>query len=299
MRFVTYRSAGVPTAGIVSGELVYPLSQTGQLPNDLVSFIAAGEPALNAAREALTAQQLGPGLPLAEVELMAPILRPPKNIICLGLNYTGHAAESARATGGNPALPEHPVVFTKAPTTLNGPTAPIPYDAAISTAIDWEVELAVIVGRRGRAIAEEEALDYVFGYTILNDITARDLQQRHRQFFLGKSLDGSCPMGPWIVTADEIPDPQALRLTSHVNGVLKQEGSTAEQIFGVARTLSILSRGMTLEPGDIITTGTPEGVGFARTPPEYLRPGDEVICTIEGIGELRNRVEQRPAGAEW
>ncbi len=299
MRFVTFRHNGMPTAGVVSDERVYPLAQSGRLPNDLVSFIVSGKPALRAAREALAQRQLSPGLPLADVELLAPIQRPPKNIICLGLNYRGHAAESARATGGDPALPEHPVVFTKAPTTLNGPTAPIPYDAAVSTAIDWEVELAVVVGRRGRAIPEADALGHVFGYTVLNDITARDLQQRHRQFFLGKSLDGSCPMGPWIVTADEIPDPQALRLTSHVNGVLKQDGSTAEQIFGVARLISILSRGMTLEPGDIITTGTPEGVGFARTPPEYLRPGDEVVCAIEGIGELRNRVEKRPAGAEW
>jgi len=299
MRFVTFRHNGTPAAGVVADERVYPLAQAGRLPSDLVTLIASGKPALRAVREALALQQLGPGLPLAGVELLAPILHPPKNIICLGLNYTGHAAESARATGGDPELPQHPVVFTKAPTTLNGPNAPFPYDAAVSTAIDWEVELAVIIGRRGRAIPEAEALDYVFGYTVLNDITARDLQQRHRQFFLGKSLDGSCPMGPWIVTADEIPDPQALRLTSYVNGVLKQQGSTADQIFSVARTISILSRGMTLEPGDIITTGTPEGVGFARTPPEYLQPGDEVVCAIEGIGELRNRIEPWPAGREW
>lgn len=299
MRFVTYRHEGSAVAGLVSGERVYPLANVGNLPADLVGFISAGEAALRVVREAIAGRQLGAGLPLADVELLAPILRPPKNVICLGLNYAAHAAESARATGGKGDLPEHPVVFTKAPTTLNGPTAPIPYDADLSTAIDWEVELAVVIGRRGRAIPEAEALDYVFGYTILNDVTARDIQQRHRQYFLGKSLDGACPLGPWIVTADEIPDPQALRLTSRVNGVLKQDGSTADQIFGVARTISILSRGMTLEPGDIIATGTPEGVGFARTPPEYLKPGDEVVCAIEGIGELRNRVENRPAGDRW
>jgi 2-keto-4-pentenoate hydratase/2-oxohepta-3-ene-1,7-dioic acid hydratase in catechol pathway len=298
MRFVTYLFGGRPIAGVVSEGRVYPLSSLGELPEDLVSLIAAGESALALVRAALSGGHLQNGAPLEDVQLLAPIPRPPKNIICLGLNYAAHAEESARATGDSAGhgLPQHPVVFTKAPTTINGPTSPIPYDPAVSTQIDWEVELAVIIGRRGRVIAEEDALDYVFGYTVLNDVTARDLQQQHRQFFLGKSLDGSCPMGPWIVTADEIPDPQQLRLTSHVNNVLKQEGHTSEQIFSVARTISILSRGMTLEPGDIITTGTPPGVGFARTPPEWLRPGDEVVCAVEGIGELRNRVESQRAG---
>jgi 2-keto-4-pentenoate hydratase/2-oxohepta-3-ene-1,7-dioic acid hydratase in catechol pathway len=292
MKLVTYEEAGRPAAGVVVGEEIVPLAAIAGLPGDLLAFIAAGPAALAQLRAGVTRGQLPAGRPLAEVHLLAPLPHPPKNIMCLGQNYAGHAAESARATGGEMGRHKHPVVFTKAPTAINGPYDPIPYDPAVSTAIDWEVELAVVIGRAGRAIAPEDALAHVFGYTIINDVTARDIQQRHRQYFLGKSLDGCCPMGPWIVTADDIPDPQALRLTSHVNGVLKQEGHTSEQIFDVATTISVLSRGMTLQPGDVIATGTPEGVGFARTPPEFLQPGDEVVCTVEGIGQLRNRVEQ-------
>lgn len=290
MRLVTYVQNEAPRAGVVLADYVFPLAAVAGLPADLMAFIEAGPAALGRLRQAIARGELPAGVPLAEVRLLAPLQRPPKNIMCLGQNYAGHAAESARATGGEMRRHDHPVVFTKAPTAINGPYDPIPYDPALSTEIDWEVELAVVIGRAGRAIPVESALGHVFGYTIINDVTARDVQQRHRQYFLGKSLDGSCPMGPWIVTADEIPDPQSLRLTSHVNGVLKQEGHTSEQIFDVATTISVLSRGMTLLPGDIIATGTPEGVGFARTPPEYLRPGDEVVCTVEGIGQLRNRV---------
>jgi 2-keto-4-pentenoate hydratase/2-oxohepta-3-ene-1,7-dioic acid hydratase in catechol pathway len=224
------------------------------------------------------------------VEWLAPIPRPAKNILCLGLNYRDHAEESARAKGLPVKLPKDAVVFTKAVTTVTGPYADVPAHATVTKELDWEVELGVIIGTGGRGIARERALDHVFGYTVINDLSARDLQFRHSQFFLGKSLDGHCPMGPVVVTADEIPDPQKLVLTCKVNGALKQDGHTRDMIFDVATTIEILSRGMTLEPGDIISTGTPAGVGFARQPPEFLRPGDVVECTVQNIGTLRNRV---------
>jgi 2-keto-4-pentenoate hydratase/2-oxohepta-3-ene-1,7-dioic acid hydratase in catechol pathway len=173
---------------------------------------------------------------------------------------------------------------------VNHPDGNIPFDPAVTEQLDWEVELGVVIGRAGKDISADCALDYVFGYTIINDISARDIQARHVQWFKGKSLDGACPMGPCIVTADEIPDPQTLALRLTVNGILKQEASTAVMIFPVAQIIAILSQGMTIEPGDLIATGTPSGVGMARTPPEYLRPGDIVEATIEGIGTLRNRV---------
>jgi len=210
--------------------------------------------------------------------------------MCLGLNYADHAKESAEARGREVSLPEYLVIFTKAPTTVNGPYGDIVIDPAVSEQVDWEAELAVIIGRTGKNIREEEALDYVFGYTVLNDVTARDLQAQHKQYFKGKSIDGYCPMGPWIVTADEIPDPQHLPIRLRVNGVTKQEANTNMMIFSIRQTIAVLSKGMTLEPGDIIATGTPSGVGFARNPPEFLQPGDVVETEIEGIGILRNTV---------
>jgi 2-keto-4-pentenoate hydratase/2-oxohepta-3-ene-1,7-dioic acid hydratase in catechol pathway len=285
---------GIPMAGVSRNDQVWRLADLGPFPSTLIEFIAAGSEAWNRLRP-LVAELVSGGLSLREVELLAPVPRPRKNIICLGWNYAAHARESASrrdALATDAAqLPEHPIVFTKAPTTVTGPHAKVPYDPGLSTEIDWEVELAVIIGKSGRTISQSDALDHVFGYTVLNDLSARDIQRRHKQFFLGKSLDGHCPMGPWIVTADAIPNPQDLRLRTWVNGTIKQDGTTAHQIFSVARTISILSRGMTLEPGDIIATGTPDGVGYARTPPEFLRPGDVVECEIEGIGRIRNQID--------
>ena len=227
---------------------------------------------------------------LSEVQLAAPIPRPRKNIMCLGLNYSEHEKESSAARGRESNLPTAPVIFTKAPTTVNGPYSDIVIDPHVSERVDWEAELAVIIGKTGKNIREEDALDYVFGYTVLNDVTARDLQDRHRQYFKGKSIDGSCPMGPWIVTADEIPDPQYLPIRLRVNGVTKQESNTNTMIFSVRQIIATLSLGMTLEPGDIIATGTPSGVGFARKPPEFLKSGDVVETEIDGIGTMRNPV---------
>lgn len=237
-----------------------------------------------------TFSEIGAAHTLSEVRLFAPIPRPRKNVICLGLNYAEHARESARMRGQTANIPQDPLFFTKAPTTVNGPYSKIVIDPAVSIEVDWEVELAVIIGTTGKNIREEDALSHVFGYTVLNDVSARDLQSRHKQFFKGKSIDGYCPMGPWIITADEIADPQQLTLRLRVNGVTKQEGSTGDMIFDVRSIISILSQGMTLEAGDIIATGTPSGVGFARTPPEFLLPGDIMETEIEGIGVLRNEV---------
>lgn len=233
---------------------------------------------------------IGAARALSEVQLAAPIPRPRKNVMCLGLNYAEHARESAEARGRQATTLKAPLFFTKAPTTINGPYGTLEIDPSVSTQIDWEVELAVIIGKPGKNIREEDALSHVFGYTVLNDVSARDIQSRHTQFFKGKSIDGYCPMGPWIVTSDEIPDPQRLTLRLRVNGVTKQEDTTADMIFDVRSIIATLSQGMTLEAGDIIATGTPSGVGFARNPPEFLKAGDVMETEIEGIGVLRNPV---------
>ena len=242
-------------------------------------------------RDVRTFSEVGAAYALSQVELDAPIPRPRKNVMCLGLNYAEHARESAQARGRQATDLEAPIFFTKAPTTINKPYGTLIIDPAVSSQIDWEAELAVIIGKPGKNIHEEDALSHVFGYAVLNDVTARDIQNRHRQFFKGKSVDGYCPMGPWIVTADEIPDPQKLKLYLRVNGVTKQEDSTANMLFDVRSIIAILSQGMTLEAGDIIATGTPSGVGFARKPPEFLEAGDMMETEIENIGTLRNTVE--------
>jgi 2-keto-4-pentenoate hydratase/2-oxohepta-3-ene-1,7-dioic acid hydratase in catechol pathway len=207
----------------------------------------------------------------------------------LGRNYAGRAIEAA-GQQPPPPLPRDPVIFTKAPTAVTGPFEDIEVDREATDQVDWEVELAVVIGVGGKNIDRTAALDHVFGYTVANDITARDLQAAHVQWFKGKSLDGFAPIGPCVVTADEFGDPQNKRLTCRVNGVVKQDGNTKDMIFTVAAIIEKLSRGMTLEPGDIILSGTPEGVGMNRTPPEFLKHGDVVECEIEGIGTMRNLI---------
>ncbi len=285
MRLITCEYDRKQRLGIVEGEVVKLLPMDEQFPYDMLELIRGGSEQISSG--SATSQD---NVALSEVELLAPIPRPLKNIICLGLNYADHARESFAARGREVVLPEHPVVFTKSPTSVIGPYDDIRIDPSFSLQVDWEVELAFIIGRGGRNISVDAALQHVFGYTVINDVSARDVQNQHKQFFLGKSMDTSCPMGPWIVTADEIEDPQNLDLRTWVNGELKQDSNTREHIFDVARTISILSKGMTLEPGDVISTGTPAGVGFARTPPEFLQPGDVVECEVEGIGRLRNGV---------
>ncbi len=280
MRFATFSSESGPVLGIVDGEVIRPV-----MGLDMLTLIEAGDAGLAQAQAAA-----GAPVSLGQVSLLAPIPNPRRNIFCVGMNYAAHAAESLIAKNEPVKMPEIPVFFSKATTTINGPYGDIPFDASVSAKIDWEVELAVVIGKRGVNIRREEAMDYVFGYTVVNDVSARDLQSSHQQFFKGKSLDGACPMGPVIVTRDEIADPHALPLRCRVNGVLKQESSTADFIFNIPALIDWLSRGLTLLPGDVIATGTPSGVGFARKPPEFLKPGDVVECEVEGIGALRNRV---------
>jgi 2-keto-4-pentenoate hydratase/2-oxohepta-3-ene-1,7-dioic acid hydratase in catechol pathway len=232
-------------------------------------------------------------VPLAEARVLAPIPRPAKNVFCVGRNYVEHIAEGARAQRIALDLPEFPVFFSKPPTAVIGPDEAIPVQIEVSTKIDYEVELAVVIGRRGRNIKASEAFDHVFGYTIINDVTARDLQRRHGgQFLKGKGLDGSCPMGPAIVTRDEIADPGQLAIRLWVNGELRQDGNTRDMIFPVAELIESLSEGLTLEPGDLLATGTPSGVGYAMSEPQFLKDGDVVACEIEGIGKLVNPVAE-------
>ena len=223
-------------------------------------------------------------------KLQAPIPRPPCNIMCLGWNYSEHVKETQGNTLIQKDLPKYPIVFTKDVSTVIGPYDNIPYDAEVSEKVDWEAELAVVIGKTAHKVSRERALDYVFGYTVVNDISARDLQKRHRQFFLGKSLPGSCPMGPCIVTAADIADVQSLFVRSRVNGVIKQDDTTASQIFDVATVISAISKVIALQPGTVIATGTPSGVGYVRKPPEHLRPGDVVECEVEKIGTIKNRI---------
>jgi len=281
MRLVTYQADHGPGVGMVEGESVIPIPDL-----DMLSLVEQGAAGLERARAAV-----GPRLALASLTLLAPIPNPRRNILCIGMNYAAHAAESLIARGRPVKMPEIPLFFTKATTAVNSPYGDIPFDAAVSDKIDWEVELAVVIGKAGKNISRQNALDHVFGYTVLNDVTARDMQDAYGgQFFKGKSLDGAAPMGPWIVTRDEIPNPHALAVRCRVNGALKQESTTADFIFDIPALIEWLSRGLTLLPGDIIGTGTPSGVGFARTPPEFLKPGDVVECEVEGIGVIRNRV---------
>ena len=238
-------------------------------------------------------------VPLKRARLLAPIPRPAKNVFCVGRNYVEHIAEGARAQRISLDLPEFPVFFSKPPTAVIGPGEAIPVQVEVSTKIDYEVELAVVIGRRGRNIKASDALDHVFGYTIVNDVTARDLQRRHGgQFLKGKGLDGSCPMGPAIVTRDEIADPGRLAIRLWVNDELRQDGNTKDMIFPIADLIASLSEGLTLEPGDLLATGTPSGVGYAMSEPQFLKGGDVVRCEIEGIGRLVNPVSEVRAAAD-
>lgn len=223
--------------------------------------------------------------------LLAPIPQPRKNIFCVGRNYAEHIAEGDRAQNQKTGVSDHPVFFTKPPTSVVAPDGDVLLFPDVSTSIDYEVELTVVIGKAGRNIAKADAMSHVFGYTILNDITARDIQRRHGgQYFKGKGLDGSCPIGPVIVTAEDITDPHALSIGLKVNGEQRQDGTTKDMIFDIPTLIASLSEGLTLEPGDMIATGTPSGVGYAMDPPQFLKDGDTVVCEISGIGTLSNTV---------
>jgi 2-keto-4-pentenoate hydratase/2-oxohepta-3-ene-1,7-dioic acid hydratase in catechol pathway len=263
-----------------------------EVARDIVGLIDAGSPGLERAR--MVASRGGHGLSLREVTLLPPIDVPRGNIIAMGRNYQKHAEETAQDGDVKP-----PTIFTKAITSITGPYDDIAIDPAISDKLDWEVELGVVIGKRGANIARREAMDHVFGYFVLNDVSARDIQNGWGgQYFKGKSLDRSCPTGPWVVTKDEVADTRDLSLRLTVNGVVKQDGSTRDMIHPVDAIIEWASKGMTLLPGALIATGTPDGVGFARTPPEFLKAGDVMETEVGQIGVLRNRMVPATAHAK-
>ena len=289
MKLITYLDGHLRVGAVVDG-LVADLSARF---DSMQTLIEEGNTALDEARSLV--ENVDPGADVAEIDLRAPIPHPRRNVFCMGWNYQTHFEEGQGRRGDDQEeLPEYPTFFDKPTTAVIGPYDDIPFDMDFSEKIDYEAELAVVIGRAGRSIPAAEAGDYIFGYTIANDVTARDVQRRHGgQWLKGKGMDGSCPLGPWIVTPDEIPDPQNLPIQCHVNGVQKQNSNTSFMVFPIPRLIEELSLAMTLLPGDILLTGTPEGVGYARTPPEYLAPGDEVTVTVGDIGSITNRIVAR------
>jgi 2-keto-4-pentenoate hydratase/2-oxohepta-3-ene-1,7-dioic acid hydratase in catechol pathway len=279
MRFVTYRTAdGRRLPGAIEGDAIKTIS-TPTL-RDYVALAPHERSAWHTHDDLID---------LASVVLEAPI-HPARNVFCVGRNYLEHAKEGARAFGSELKLPGVPTFFTKAPTAIAGPNQLLHFEARVSSEYDYEAELAVVIGARCKDVSEADAPHVIFGYTALNDFTARDLQRAHLQWFKGKSLDDACPLGPWIVSADDIGDPHALEIAFRLNGVEKQHSNTSQMIFRIPRLIAELSKGMTLLPGDVIATGTPAGVGFARTPPEFVKDGDVMEVEIEKIGILRNEV---------
>ncbi|MGH7073245.1 MAG: fumarylacetoacetate hydrolase family protein [Stellaceae bacterium] len=300
MRLVSFTRDGSASYGLVlKGEKVMDLPLAASLAGlgspgaDMVLFIAGGEAAAQTARrleDDAGNSKLAPAVaPIAAVTLLAPIPRPRKNVFCIGRNYKDHVAEGYRARAQDIKMPEAPQIFTKPPTAVIGPDEEFRILPAVSTKIDYEVELGLVIGTGGSNIPAANAMDHVYGYTIVNDVTARDLQRRHDQWFKGKGLDRSCSMGPMIVTRDEIPDPKGLQLTLTVNGEERQNATVDMMIFDIPTIIESLSAGLTLEPGDVIASGTPSGVGFAMTPQQFLKPGDVTVCKISRIGELTTR----------
>jgi 2-keto-4-pentenoate hydratase/2-oxohepta-3-ene-1,7-dioic acid hydratase in catechol pathway len=307
MRFVTFARKNQQRIGVIGPEdQIIDLAEInrrylrgGNQPylSSMQAFIEGGPKALQVAKKAekyvagKTAEEqkklarAGGLLKSSQAKLVAPIPWPRKNVVMLGINYREHVDEGARARSLEIKYPEWPVYFTKPATSVIGHLGRVVHHK-ITEKLDWEIELAVVIGKKGRDIPKDKAYDYVFGYTICLDMTARELQRQHGQWFKGKSLDTFCPLGPWIVHKSALPDPQQVRLICRVNGEVMQDGNTRDMIFDIPTIIESLSSGLTLEPGDIISTGTPSGVGFARVPPVYLKPGDKVEGEVEGIGTL-------------
>ena len=295
MRFATFIHHGVRHVGQVAadGRTITALAVAAQEAGDgMLSVIE------QSARDGKLPATTGPALALESVQLVAPIPVPRRNLWCVGRNYHAHAKElSASVFKNNSADPASwPIFFTKVPQTVVGPKDEVVLPgAAISSQIDYEAELTIVIGKGGRNIPRERAMDHVFGYTIVNDVTARDVQMRHQQWDLGKSFDTFCPMGPWIVTADEL-DGRDTRVRCWVNGNLRQDARTTDLIFDLPSLIETCSRGITLFPGDLIATGSPAGVGMGMTPPTYLKAGDTVRIAIDGLGEIENRFVEAPRG---
>ncbi|HGM9948457.1 TPA: fumarylacetoacetate hydrolase family protein [Providencia rettgeri] len=300
MRLITYRSDVTAAArlGAVVNQQVVDLALLAQeqelyLPDNMLDFIDLGPQGVRVGTELLNTYQgqfpAGTAWPVQNMKILAPIPRPRKNIFGIGLNYVEHVAESSRTLDTSKELPKQPVIFSKPPTTVIGPGDAIEHNAKITQQLDWEVELAVIIGTRAKNVAAKDALNYVFGYSLMIDMSARDCR-RAGQWIYSKGQDTYAPFGPCIVTADEIPDPHSLDLSLKVNGITKQSSNTRHMLFNVNTLIEDISQGITLEPGDIIATGTPEGVGAGRTPQEWVWPGDVIEAYVESIGELRHPV---------
>ena len=276
MKLVTYRLEEALCVGVMDETLsaIHPIPGC----SDLTALIASGAP-IEPAEETIS---------VFDVELLSPIPHPAQDVICLGINYYDHAAESDAVTGKSDNVPKNPIYFAKRVNEAVAPGASIDSHSDIVADLDYEAELAVVIGKPAYNVSKEDALDYVFGYTILNDVSARTIQSKHQQWYRGKSLDGFTPIGPWIVTKDEFDVTQPMKIQSYVNGELRQNSTIDMLIFDTAYCISELSHGMTLQPGTIISMGTPAGVGMGFDPPKWLLPGDTVKCVVEGIGELEN-----------
>jgi len=288
MHLVTFMHEGRPTVGVADEALSRVAPLPVDIALDMLTLIANYDRV-----KSRIASAAGTALPMAGIQLLAPIPRPARNIFCVGKNYHEHAKEFAGSgfdASAKEVVPEFPVIFTKPSSTVIGPAAAIPQHLDPTDSTDYEGELTVIIGRGGRGIRKQDALAHVFGYTIINDVTARTLQHQHRQWFIGKSIDGFCPMGPAIVTADAMPDPTRMHLKTFVNGELRQDALVADLVFDIPTLIETLSAGITLEPGDVIATGTPAGVGLGFTPPRFLKKGDNVAIEVSGIGRLENPV---------
>jgi 2-keto-4-pentenoate hydratase/2-oxohepta-3-ene-1,7-dioic acid hydratase in catechol pathway len=289
MKLINYTTGNEARMGAVVGETVLDLSGLG-LPDNMLAFIQSGPETWAQAVRHIQSGNLT-RIPLNSARLMVPLPNPPK-IVSIGLNYMDHCREQ------NIPVPERPLVFAKFPSSVIGPSEAIRWDPELTQQVDYEAELGVVIGRQAYRVELDKALDYVFGYTIVNDISARDLQFSDGQWVRGKSLDTFCPVGPALVTADEIPDPQSLKIRCRINGQLLQDSSTSEMIFSVRELIAYLSRSFTLQPGDLITTGTPDGVGVFRQPQIFLKQGDLVEAEIEGLGCLENPVDLHPVPPE-
>lgn len=294
MRLVTFTALDGTGPAVGAADGAGRVCSLSAIAPDMTGLIGGGAEALARARDTVARAGEGDWLAPHEVRLHAPIPRPAKNILCVGKNYHAHAREFQGSgfdkTSAGADVPHLPIIFTKPASSVIGPGEPIPSGLDPTHTTDYEGELGVVIGPGGRGIAAKDAFRHVFGYTIVNDVTAREIQRRHAQWFLGKSLDGFCPMGPAIVTADEVDDVTELRLTTRVNGELRQDASVSQLIFDIPSLIETISAGMTLEPGDIISTGTPDGVGIGFKPPKFLKPGDVVAVEIDRIGVLENPI---------
>jgi 2-keto-4-pentenoate hydratase/2-oxohepta-3-ene-1,7-dioic acid hydratase in catechol pathway len=292
MKFVTFKSGSEERLGILNDQKgVLDLSKADpSLPKDMLSFIAAGQSALDGAKKAAGAAD--GWQPLSSVKLMAPIPHYKKNVFCVGRNYKLHIEEGARARGVPVAFPPVPEFFSKPPTTVIGHGDDVLWNSKVTQQLDYEIELGIVIGKKCTNLSVEEALSVVFGYTIGNDVSARELQKNHGQWFKGKSLDTSCPLGPNITTADEFGDTSGHQLVLKVNGEVRQDSNTSDMLFNCAQIVSSLSQGVTLEPGDTIITGTPSGVALGMTPQAWLKDGDVMELSITGIGTLVNKVKK-------